>query len=107
MDKKHLEELKDGYTFDANGVIRDPGKFEGETLATLYFYDAYMNGDGVVFELDEDEKQELGIKSPFVYLAESNDGFISLIFCESEKQAEELDEMNSTDEYSGLDEGDF
>lgn len=27
-------------------IIAEPGKFEGETLATPYFYDLMLNGDG-------------------------------------------------------------
>ena len=103
MDKKHLEDLAASYTFDAQGIIRNTGKFEGETLATLYYYDAYLNGDGCIQMVAEDESKEFGINALYVYLAESNNGFVSLVFCDTEEQAEELDEMNFFDEYSDID----
>jgi hypothetical protein len=112
MDAKLIEklvpsEIRDGYTFTRQGIVTSPGKFEGESIATLYYYDAYMNGGEVVFEVSAEEKQAFDIETPFVYLKESNDGFVSLVYCKSEKQAEELDEMNTFDEYSGLTEDDF
>jgi hypothetical protein len=32
-----------------------PGKFEGESAATFYFYDAMLNGDGEILQLSECE----------------------------------------------------
>ena len=86
-----LELLKEGYTFDNQGIIRDPGKFEGKTLATLYYYDCFLNGDGVVMEVSEEERTafDLAEDDKFVYLAESNDGFVSLEFYATREQAEE------------------
>jgi len=82
------EEIRSGYTFSRNGVVTSPGKFEGESIATLYYYDAYLNGGDTVFQVTDDEKSAFDIDSPFVYLAESNDGFVSLEFYETLEQAE-------------------
>ncbi len=38
--------VKDGGYTLRDDVITDLGKFEGEHIMTLYFYDAFMNGDG-------------------------------------------------------------
>jgi hypothetical protein len=41
MTRKELLEM---YDVDAQGIIRNPGKFEGEMLYVPYFWDLYMNG---------------------------------------------------------------
>ena len=46
--------ILDEYTVDPNGVIRDPGKFEGEPIYAPYFYDALMNGGSDSTEYDGD-----------------------------------------------------
>jgi len=91
------EEIRSGYTFSRNGIVTSPGKFEGESIATLYYYDAFLNGDGPVFEVSDEEKSAFDIDSPFVYLAESNDGFVSLEFYETLKQAQQAELMDLDD----------
>jgi hypothetical protein len=94
IEKIVPEEIRSGYTFSRNGIVTSPGKFEGETIATLYYYDAFLNSDDTVFEVSDEEKSAFGIDSPFVYLAESNDGFASLEFyntLEDAQQAERID----------------
>lgn len=44
-----------GYTLRGQ-VITDCGKFGGEHIMTLYFYDAYINGDGEPYGDDNDLK---------------------------------------------------
>jgi hypothetical protein len=50
-----LTNLAEGYTVDERGIIRSPGKFEGESVSILYWYDAMMNGDGEPIEPDDDD----------------------------------------------------
>lgn len=38
------ELIKKDYNVDDNGIIRDPGKFEGEMYYVPYYYDLSMNG---------------------------------------------------------------
>ena len=38
------KEIEDQYTVE-NGIIQDPGRFEGEPIYVPYFVDFYMNGD--------------------------------------------------------------
>lgn len=42
MTRKEIEE---GYEIDERGVIRSPGKFEGEMLYAPYFWEALLNGE--------------------------------------------------------------
>ena len=42
------QDILDEYKVDEHGIIRNPGKFEGEMLYAPYFYDLIMNGDGDV-----------------------------------------------------------
>jgi hypothetical protein len=44
------QEITTEYTVDANGIIRNPGQFEGEMLYAPYFWDIYLNGGA-----DEDD----------------------------------------------------
>lgn len=68
-----------------NGIIRSPGKFEGEPRYAPYFYNTYLDGcadadDGVVITFDVlgpdiDKFPELKNVSR-VYMWESDQGFI-------------------------------
>lgn len=69
----------------ANGIITSPGKFEGEPLYVVAFWDAYLNGctdddvDGMlVFNLTNEDWQEWpelnGCKE--LRLFESDTGFV-------------------------------
>lgn len=40
------EIIDEGYEFDKHGIIQTLGKFEGEMLYAVHFYDAVLNGDG-------------------------------------------------------------
>ncbi len=78
-----------GYTlYPEHNVIRSPGKFEGEHVMTLYFYSAYMNGDGepysrgnendLKFNISDEEAEAFDIeKGAQVILEFSEQGFVS------------------------------
>ncbi len=38
---EHVNGLSEGYTI-VNGIIKDAGKFEGESVASLYYYDCTL-----------------------------------------------------------------
>jgi len=38
------EEILSQFKVDEHGIIRDPGKFEGEMIYSPYFYDLCMDG---------------------------------------------------------------
>lgn len=86
--KNTLKELANGYNFN-HGIITNPGKFEGESLATLYYYDCYLNGQGEVMQVSDEEKRVFNLSESdnWIYLAESNDGFVSLVYFEDEESA--------------------
>ena len=41
---QHMQKLAEGYTLSPKGTILNPGKFEGEPVAILYFWEAMLNG---------------------------------------------------------------
>lgn len=72
-----------GYTISAANTILSPGKFEGEHVSTLYFWDSYMNGDGelvgddlIEFELLEHERENLGLPENVYRLRCDDNGFV-------------------------------
>jgi hypothetical protein len=86
-----------------------PGKFEGQSLAANWFYDLglkygnwVMNvkaGEKILFSLSENDN--------FVFVDESESGFVSVVFFETEAEADEyefaqtiveFDEMEDEDE---------
>lgn len=78
--------LRDTFTVDAHGIIRTPGKFEGEMIYVPHFWEAYLNGgadrdDGSVLGFDvtpEDraEYPEIPKRKRTVRLVERADGFV-------------------------------
>lgn len=99
MDMELIKRLEAEYTI-RDGIISNPGKFEGETLLTPYLYDCYLNGFGTTMELEPDELAyfELEPDKKYVYLAESNDGFVSVELYATEAEAEARDIEDSTEE---------
>jgi hypothetical protein len=75
----------EGLEIGDNGIIRSPGKFEGEMLYVPYYWDAYLNGladqdsGGVIgFDVSAEDRKlfpELGRKRT-VRLHERDDGFV-------------------------------
>lgn len=80
------EEIIKDYNVDANGVIRRPGKFEGEMLYVPYFWQMGLEGmadddDGQVYKFrltPKDRKMfpELSRSKHVVRLMERSDGFV-------------------------------
>ena len=91
-----------------------PGKFEGEDIATLYFHDAAMNGDGeplyfggddVAIDLFEAEPEEMKLLDApsghsWFALEYSDSGFVSGEWITPEK----ADELIAEDEEASEDE---
>ena len=51
--QRWIEENSKQYTFDnRTGLITTLGKFQGEPLATVYYWNAWLDGDGETGELD-------------------------------------------------------
>jgi hypothetical protein len=92
--KSKLAQLAEGYNFH-KGIIRTPGKFEGESLATLYYHDCFLNGDSTIMQVTDDESHMFNFNpednKKWVYLAESNDGFASLVFFKTEEAAQKYE----------------
>lgn len=82
--KTTQHETLDGYDV-RDGIIRSPGKFEGEPTYAPYFYDALLNGfadtdegDVATFDVTDDDRALFPeLKDvQHVYLWESEQGFI-------------------------------
>lgn len=62
------QEIMDQFKVSDLGIIKNPGKFEGEPLYSVYFWDLVMNGDGEtvmqgdsifsVFDITEEDLKE-------------------------------------------------
>lgn len=96
---ENLNELLNGLTVNEFGVITTAGKFEGESIATVYFYNEYLNGGETVFEVTESERELLNVDSEysFVYLAESESGFVSLEWYRTQAEAEQAESESLID----------
>jgi hypothetical protein len=80
------QEILDDYTVDASGVIRNPGKFEGEMIYVPYFWDLYLdgsadsdNGKVLGFKITPEDRimfPELPKRKRTIRLAESDQGFV-------------------------------
>lgn len=84
-------EITSSFVIDPDGVIRSPGKFEGEMLYAPYFYGIMLDGfsdesgsteEGTpdVFEVSEQDRMrfpELGATKR-LHLYESEQGFVAL-----------------------------
>lgn len=71
-----------GYTVSAANTVLSPGKFEGEHVSTLYFWDCYMNGDGqsegdlIIFDLSESEREHLDLPRNEYRMRVDDNGFV-------------------------------
>lgn len=85
LSKKRVEILKD-YKVGERGIIRSPGKFEGERLYVPYFWERYVEGfadrdDGkyLGFDITPEERRmfpELGTRKRTVKLYQEESGFV-------------------------------
>ena len=82
MDRQYILST---FRVDRQGIIRSPGRFEGERLYVPYFWDAYLQGladrdDGrvVTFSITDQDRQEFpelkGKRSIKFY--QRDDGFV-------------------------------
>ena len=78
-------EIRKRYNVDSDGIIRSPGKFEGEPLYTPYFWFMALDGGGdeedgnaILFTIEEEDRDqfpELGtIKK--IAVEEDENGFV-------------------------------
>ena len=84
-------ELENEYTIE-NGIIKNLGKFEGQTLAAPYYYDVMMETGGEVFEISEDDRiifPEIDKTMSHVIVLIDGIGFVSVEFHPSLSHAED------------------
>jgi hypothetical protein len=86
-----IEEIKKAYDVDMTGVIKSPGKFEGEKIYSPYFFEFYLNGFGGdeiyindelynCYEITKDDRamfpEDLNDNDCGVILWENSQGFV-------------------------------
>ena len=76
-----------------------PGKFEGESLATNYYYDLSLNGGESVFEVTPAEKSLFQIESAFVRIREDDNGFVYLDESNDESDFEDEEDESDFEEW--------
>jgi len=83
-----------GVTVDNHGIITDPGRFEGESVDILYWYDAVMTADGeeeyddcdrlvsITFCLTDEDRRacEHACDATVAVLTTDDDGFWGLTY---------------------------
>lgn len=83
-EKHRISILLQDYNI-TDGIVRDPGKFEGEEAWTIRAYDAHLNGDGdeydnvVLIRLEPDEVKEWGVPGDNivgVVIEQDSQGFV-------------------------------
>lgn len=83
-------EVKSQFKTNRLGIITSPGKFEGETLASPFFYNASLDGGCNILELENSDYDLFKIERKYthVLIYESNDGFVSIAYFETLQAAE-------------------
>lgn len=78
------QEIEENYEI-VNGIIRSPGKFEGEALYIPYFWDCFLNGfadeddSHIVFEVTDEDRSlfpEIPTNQKAITIFEREDGFV-------------------------------
>jgi hypothetical protein len=94
------QEILDSYKVNRDGIIKSPGKFEGEMLYAPYFYD-HGQGDETwnseevedafaeVFQVSDDDRKEFPeLGNTYMIAVEENEqGFVYLTEFENEEDA--------------------
>ena len=78
-----------------NGIICNPGKFEGEKLSTPYFYDIYLNGGDWIIEIKPEDKQlfkDIPENFKYAIVLEDDQGFITVEFSNNPEEYEYSEE---------------
>lgn len=83
---KEAQSLREDFRVE-HGIIRNPGKFEGEPIYVPYFWGVYMDGGAdedeggtLKFKITAEDRKafpELGKKQKVIRLYESENGFVS------------------------------
>lgn len=84
MKTNARKKIEKDYNVDKNGMIRTPGKFEGEPWFAPLFYSYMLDGDGtwdediIVFDITAADIKEVPELKGFkrLRLAESEQGFV-------------------------------
>jgi len=95
-----ITKIESEYTVK-DGIIVSPGKFEGESIATVYFYNTLGEIGGDYTEISEEERTVFEIDSQYDYavILTDDSGFTYLEYANSESHAEDrVNEWYNDDE---------
>lgn len=69
---------------------KNPGKFEGESIATEYYYDCMLDGNDEIMELSPAEKLLFEIPEIYnwVMVSEDNNGFVTIQYYDNKPESE-------------------
>jgi hypothetical protein len=91
---KTITDLKKEFMVE-NGIIKNPGKFEGEPLSTPFYYDLMINGiEGITIEpSDRIQFPNIPGNKEIAWVTEDENGFANVEFLNNEdiNQFEEED----------------
>jgi hypothetical protein len=87
---KTLAQLESEFKTNEAGLIINPGKFEGESIATPFYYDIMLDGEGDVIEVETSDRVafDLDDNDNFVVVFVDDNGFVSLGWYEDLESAE-------------------
>jgi hypothetical protein len=74
-----------------NGIIQNPGKFEGEPLSTPFYYDIMVNGEGEFITIEPSDRVQfpnIPDNKEIAYVTEDENGFASIEFLNDEDISE-------------------
>jgi len=77
-----------------NGIIQNPGKFEGEPLSTPFYYDLMVNGEGEFIDIEPSDRVQfpnIPDNKAVAYVTENDQGFVTIEFLDAGEQEEVYD----------------
>jgi len=89
-----------------NGIIQNPGKFEGEPLSTPFYYDLMLNGEGEFIDIELSDRVQfpnIPEDKQIAFVTETDQGFAKIEFLDAEEQ-EEINEFETSLDEEMLDE---
>jgi len=72
-----------------NGIIQNPGKFEGEPLSTPFYYDLMLNGEGEFIDIEPSDRVQfpnIPDNKAIAYVTETDQGFVTIEFLDADDQ---------------------
>jgi hypothetical protein len=85
-----------------NGLINNPGKFEGEALSTPYFYGIMLDGEGSKIRITDEDRQlfdNIPLTASWAVVIEDSQGFVTVEFSNSPDDFDDYYYLDNLDDY--------